>query len=64
MKPHEERVHAELMDLTRKVGALRVFMAEDVFPTLEPEDQALMHCQLIVMEQYVSILQRRCDRFD
>jgi hypothetical protein len=63
-KPHEQRVIDEAKELNTKLSALRTFQLEDFFDTLAAEDQALLMMQEMAMQNYLSILHRRVERFD
>lgn len=58
MKDNEalERVKEELIDLSRKLGKLRLFMESDKYKTLNEFSKDLLQAQCSVMSAYANIL--------
>lgn len=61
--PHQERVIQEYTELAEKVQKLDLFIDSKIYNELELDDQHLLQLQLYVMSDYLSILERRIDRF-
>ena len=62
-QPHERRVLDESKDLLSRLGKLRVFIAGDAFEELACEDRALLMQQEMCMQNLLTVLQRRIERF-
>jgi hypothetical protein len=66
MQPHQQRVVAELKELTDKREKLGMFIAgagTKTFSTLPVDEQALLRRQYDIMVQYEGVLQERIDHF-
>lgn len=63
MQPHQERVVAELNDLTEKHKKLGVFLQGDTFKSLDVEERARLTSQHAVMGEYAKILTERIANF-
>lgn len=63
MKPHEQRVAAELMQLTGLREKLGAFQGTAMFEGLPTDEQSRLRRQFDIMIQYEGILQERIDHF-
>ncbi len=64
MLPHQERVVAELKELTEKREKLASFIgAGTVFASLPADEQARLRRQFDIMVQYEGVLLERIDHF-
>ncbi|AFB83907.1 hypothetical protein VPT02_095 [Vibrio phage VPT02] len=64
MRPHEQRVVAELDELKTKWNALWQFIDHNpAFKGMEEQDRDLLVEQAGIMEQYMQILESRISRF-
>lgn len=66
MQPHQQRVVAELKDLTEKRERLGAFVAgagNGIFATLPTDEQVRLRRQHDIMVQYEGVLQERIDHF-
>lgn len=63
LQPHQQRVMDEYTELHERVFKLNQFTEGEVFPTLSSVDKDLLTQQLKCMQQYVSILYKRIERF-
>jgi len=63
MQPHQERVVAELKELTVKREKLAHFLGADVFRALPTDEQSRLRRQFDIMVQYEGVLQERIDHF-
>ena len=61
--PHQQRVVAELEELTEKLTNLKRFLDTDFFGTLGPRDKDLLYEQSDIMDCYRRILEQRIARF-
>ena len=61
--PHQQRVIDELDELFVKTSRLKEFVKGPVFEALKTEEQELLQQQLIVMQQYIDILNKRIALF-
>jgi len=64
MDTYEERMKAELKDLTEKVDKLNAFLMTPEFARLYAIDKHLMEAQLGCMDAYKIILTMRVNRLD
>ena len=64
MKPYQERVVNEKIELEVKFKALKDFANGDAFEKLPPQEQARLHLQGYLMEGYIEVLDARIDAFD
>ena len=66
MQPHQQRVVAELKDLTEKREKLASFFAgafNNAIKTVPEDEQARLRRQFDIMVQYEGVLQERIDHF-
>ena len=64
MQPHQERVVAELKDLTGKREKLALFIGDGkLFGNLPTDEQARLRRQFDIMVLYEGVLQERIDHF-
>jgi|SRR5579863_3838216 len=65
MQPHQQRVVAELKELTEKREKLATFLCtpNGVCEKLPPDEQARLRRQFDIMVQYEGVLQERIDHF-
>ena len=66
MQPHQQRVVAELKDLTEKREKLGAFIAgagNNLFAGLPADEQTRLRRQFDIMVQYEGVLQERIDHF-
>lgn len=65
MKPHEERVKVEEIELQQKLSKLNAFISAPTFHETVPdiEDRKLLMQQREAMEEYGAILRARIRRF-
>lgn len=66
MQPHQQRVVAELKDLTEKREKLGAFIAgagNNLFASVPDDEQRRLRRQFDIMVQYEGVLQERIDRF-
>jgi radical SAM superfamily enzyme YgiQ (UPF0313 family) len=64
MQPHQERVVAELKELTEKRRKLGLFIADNaMFGALPREERVRLRRQFDIMIQYEGVLQERIDHF-
>jgi hypothetical protein len=64
MKPYQERVIAEKIELDEKRNRLANFMGETVYLTLDAAEQDRLRCQLDAMTVYSKFLGQRIAAFD
>lgn len=63
LKPHEQRVVGEHVQLKSNLDKLIAFINSDAFAKLPEEDQQLLSIQLWHMASHVAVLQVRMERF-
>jgi hypothetical protein len=63
LKPHEQRVVAELDQLRERLTSLRAFVESDTFVALHPDDRELLVMQEHLMATLAFVLARRIKRF-
>ena len=64
MQPHEQRVIEEKRELDEKLVRLSLFIGKDnIFKSLDSEDQKLLIEQETIMVDYSGILAERIERF-
>lgn len=63
MKPHQERVVKERIELDQKIKNLSEFITGDFFSQLDAAEQGRLHRQLSIMTAYSNILGERVDAF-
>lgn len=64
MQPHQERVVAELKELTEKREKLAVFIGSSpTFGKLPADEQMRLRRQFDIMVSYEGVLQERIDHF-
>lgn len=64
MPEYQVRVIEEKTELSRKLGAVGLFIDEGgVFPTLPAAEQARLRYQRLLMEAYLSVLAQRIAAF-
>lgn len=63
LQPHQQRVMDEYTELHERVFKLEQFTESLTFLTLSSVDRDLLIQQLKCMQQYVSILYKRIERF-
>lgn len=61
---YQDRVREEKADLDARHAKLIAFGQSEAFHQLDPEDQALLKKQSLVMDEYSQILDARIERFD
>lgn len=65
MTNHQERVVVEFRQLSGLTSKLEVFIGRSpIFPTLDLEEQSLLHEQLVAMLAYGRVLSKRIARFE
>lgn len=62
-EPFQQRVINEKRELDEKLSKLTAFIETNAFNSLDKEDQMLLERQMIVMQNYISILEKRILRF-
>lgn len=60
---YQERVIEEKNQLDEKLNKLRIFFYSDVFKGLDPEEQARLRFQELIMKSYSEILHQRIEAF-
>jgi hypothetical protein len=63
MQPHQERVVAERTELTDRLAKLAAFVGGGIYRTLDEAEQDRLIQQLVIMNQYVEILNDRIAAF-
>lgn len=63
MEPFQERMVAEVEDLTIKLGKLVAFMELPKFNQLQTIEQKLLLMQLVGMELYLDALKQRLEHY-
>lgn len=63
LQPHQQRVVAELEQLSDRITKLETFLAGKFFTTLPEGEQELLKMQATAMVQYQSILNTRVENF-
>ena len=63
MEAYQERVVAELEELTKKLAALRKFIGGKIYNGLSEYEQNLLQQQVQHMQDYEAVLKKRVELF-
>ena len=63
MKPHQDRVVSEKVELNDRIRKLEAFMGDKIYPTLSEAEQKRMSRQLAHMKDYSNVLTERIAAF-
>ena len=63
MEAYQERVVAELEELTKKLVALRKFIGGEIYNGLSEYEQNLLQQQVQHMQDYEAVLKKRVELF-
>jgi hypothetical protein len=64
LEPHQQRVIAEKEQLDEKIAALGMFLAGELFPTLDVAEQIRLTMQFGIMQDYSGVLGERIAAFN
>lgn len=58
----KERLEVETIELAVKLNKLNRFLEKKEFYEMDPEDKALLYDQVIFMNRYIQVLEKRCSK--